>query len=310
MKSSRFVLSLFILLVLSSGTFSQTKTINIWKGKIPGAIDNPAVKEYTFDIRPGAPRIRDVTNPKIKVFFPKNKGNGTAVLICPGGGYTWLAMPVEGYDVAEWLNGLGVTAIVLKYRLPSDSIMENKSVGPLEDAQEAMRDIRRHAKEWNINPDRIGVMGFSAGGHLASTLCTHYNDKIYDSDTISARPDFAVLAYPVISMRNGITHEGSRKRLLGENPDSSLVRKFSNELHVTDDTPPAFIVQAEDDKSVPVLNSILYFEALKKHNIPAELHIYQKGGHGFGLAKDRGNDTESNWPKACESWLRMRGLIK
>ena len=310
MKTSRFILSLFILLVFSNVAFSQTKTMDVWKGKIPGAINNPAVKEYTFDIRPGEPRIRDVKNPTIKVYFPNEKRNGTAVLICPGGGYTWLAMPVEGYDVAEWLNGLGITAIVLKYRLPSDSIMENKSIGPLEDAQEAMRDIRRHANEWGINPNRVGVMGFSAGGHLASTLCTHYNDKIYDSDTTSARPDFSILLYPVISMREGITHEGSRVRLLGEHPDSILVRLFSNELQVTKDTPPAFIAQAEDDKSVPVFNSILYFEALKRHNVQAELHIYQKGGHGFGLAKDRGNDTESNWPKACESWLRMRGLIK
>ncbi len=310
MRSYFTVILFFVLLVMSNSGISQTKTLNVWNGKIPGAIDNPRIKENTVLSDLGVKRIRDVTEPTIKIYFPpKVKANGTAMLICPGGGYVRLAMPDEGYAVANWLKSIGITAVVLKYRLPSDSIMENKAIGPLEDAQEAMRIIRRHSKEWGLNPRKIGVMGFSAGGHVASSLCTHYNEKVYKSDTTSARPDFSVLVYPVISMREGITHMGSRIHLLGKSPDTSLVEHFSNELQVTKNTPPAFLVQAENDKTVPVQNSIDYFLALKKFNIPAELHIYEKGGHGFGLAKNRHNETESNWPKTCENWMKMMGLL-
>ena len=213
----------------------------------------------------GSPLTADVTTPTITIYFPpKNLANRTSILICPDGGYVTLAIPSEGTEVAKWLNTLGITAMVLKYRLPNDAIMKNKSIGPLEDAQEAMRIIRRHSKEWKINPYKIGVMGFSAGGHVVSTLCTHYSMNIHKSDTTSAKPDFSVLVYHVISMKKEITHMGSKKSLLGKNPVSTFVNQFSNELHVDKNTPPAFLVQAENDKSVPLQNSIDYFLALNK----------------------------------------------
>ena len=185
--------------------------------------------------------------------------------------------------------------------------MEDKTIGPLMDVQKAIRIIRGNAAKWKINPAKIGVMGFSAGGHLASTICTHYGEKVYNSDTVSAKPDFSILGYPVISMETDITHMGSRENLLGPHPTKEEIHKFSNDLQVNENTPPAFLFAAEDDKTVPIQNSINYFRALSKFKIPAELHIYQKGGHGFGLAKNGG--TESNWTSACEHWLRAIGML-
>lgn len=185
--------------------------------------------------------------------------------------------------------------------------MQDKSIGPLQDAQEAIRIARRNAKEWGLNPNKIGIMGFSAGGHLASTASTHFNDKVYEpKDTTSARPDFSILIYPVITMADN-THKGSRENLLGKTPSQDLVNSFSNELQVTKETPPAFLIHATDDNTVPAQNSINYFLALKKNGVPAELHIYEKGGHGFGLG--RSNGTESTWPEACKNWLKARGLL-
>jgi acetyl esterase/lipase len=206
------------------------------------------------------------------------------------------------------LNDNGVAGIILKYRLPSDQIMNDKSIGPLQDALEAMRVIRRHASDLNIDPKRIGVIGFSAGGHLASTISTHHAEKVYDvKDSTSARPDFSLLIYPVISMDTAITHMGSRNNLLGLKPSKEQVRRFSNELQITADTPPAFLVHSSDDNAVPVMNSINYYIGLQKNKIPAELHIFQKGGHGYGLAPDRG--TESSWPDLCIKWLKAMRLI-
>jgi acetyl esterase/lipase len=216
-------------------------------------------------------------------------------------------MDDEGSSVAGWLNKNGITAILLKYRLPNDTIMQNKTIGPLQDLQEAMRIVRRNSSKWKINPGKIGVIGFSAGGHLASTISTRFNEKVYDSDTTNPRPDFAILAYPVITMNELNTHMGSRRNLLGKSPDPVLVDYFSNELHVLKNTPPTFIFQAEDDKTVPVQNSIDYYTALKNNGVPAELHIYPKGGHGFGLAENGG--TESTWPESCIKWLNQIGMI-
>jgi acetyl esterase/lipase len=217
-------------------------------------------------------------------------------------------MDNEGSDIAGWLNQNGFIGIVLKYRLPNDTIMINKSIGPLQDLQEAMRIVRRHASEWKIDPRKIGVAGFSAGGHLASTLSTRFNEKVYDSDTTNARPDFAILGYPVITMSELNTHTDSRKKLIGISPDSSHIEYFSNELHVLKNTPPTFIFQSENDKTVPVQNSIDYYTALKNKGVDAELHIYPKGGHGFGLAKNGG--TESAWPESCIKWLKQIGMIE
>lgn len=305
MKKILFAAILLLFILKAS---AQQRVINIWNEKIPGAIEDTSYKEVDLSNADGIYQIRKVTTPTLTAFFAaKVNANGTAVIVCPGGGYSHLAFKKEGVNVAEWLNSIGVAAFVLKYRLPSDSIMKNKSIGPLQDAQEAIRMVRRNAKRWNIDPDKIGVMGFSAGGHLAASLCTLYNQKVYDSDTTSARPDFSILIYPVISMEPNITHKGSRRNLLGSNPPSSEVEHFSCDLQVNKDTPPAFIVLAEDDKVVPVENSINYFTSLKKFNIPAELHIFQKGVHGFGLAKNDG--TESDWTRLCENWLKAMGLL-
>ena len=181
--------------------------------------------------------------------------------------------------------------------------MKDKSVGPLQDAQEAMRIIRRNASQWKINSHRIGVIGFSAGGHLASTLSTHFAEKVYEvKDTTSARPDFSLLIYPVVTFDSTFTHAGTRQNLVGDKPSEYTIRYFSNEYRITRNTPPAFLVHSADDKVVPVKNSIVYFEGLVRNNIQAEMHIFQKGGHGYGLAINRG--TESAWPELCLSWLK------
>jgi acetyl esterase/lipase len=250
-----------------------------------------------------------VSNPTLD-FYPanKNENTGTAVIICPGGAYWGLAIEHEGWQVAEWFNSIGISAFVLKYRLPNDAIMTDKTIGPLQDAQEAIRLIRRNAKNLNIDTQKIGIMGFSAGGHLAASLSTLYNDEVYvPTDTTGARPNFSLLIYPVITMQTEFTHMGSRNNLLGENPSQDLLNHFSNELQVDSLTPPAFLVHSIDDGAVPVQNSINYALALKKFNIPCELHIYQTGGHGYGMG--RSNNTESSWTEACKKWLMARGLL-
>jgi acetyl esterase/lipase len=302
-----FYLVCFVI-VLTALTNAQDKILKIWQNEIPGSIENKNYIEEKIKRADDIERTSKVSVPTISVFLPaKEKATGTAVVICPGGGYSIIASEHEGRDIAAWLNNLGIAGIIVKYRLPSDEIMKNKTIGPLQDVQEAFRLVRRNTKEWGINTDKIGVIGFSAGGHLASTISTHYNYKVYESDTISCRPDFSILIYPVISMSTELTHMGSRENLLGKNPDQKLINFFSNDLQVDENTPPAFIVHSADDKAVPVQNSINYLLALKKFNIPAELHIYEKGGHGYGLGRNLG--TESNWPEDCKNWLKARGYI-
>ena len=286
----------------------QTKVIDIWHGNIPGSIVNPDYKT-TIDSADNWVKMRFVINPVLDVYpAPKELANGTAVILCPGGGYWGIAIGHEGKQVAEWFNSLGITAFVLKYRLPDNSIMKDKSIGPLQDGQEAVRIVRSQAALWNINPNKIGIMGFSAGGHIASTISTHYNEKVYQPiDTVSARPDFSILIYPVISMDSTITHMGSRVNLLGEKPTHEQIVRFSNELQVNKNTPPAFLIHSLDDNVVPIENSIRYVRALRQYNIPCELHLYESGGHGYGLG--RSNNTESSWPEACKKWLKARGLL-
>ena len=304
----RSILAFTCLIGLMGNLFGQSKVINLWNGKVPGAINNPDYQP-TVDSADNWIKMRCLTNPTLDMYpAPSEKTTGAAVIICPGGGYWGLAVAHEGTDVARWLNSLGMTAFVLKYRLPNDDIMVDKSVGPMQDGQEAIRLVKRHAKEWSIDPGKIGILGFSAGGHLASTLSTHYNENVYEPvDTTSARPDFSLLIYPVISMNEETTHLSSRENLLGENPTSDQVKHFSNELQVNGETPPAFIIHSLDDNTVPVQNSIDYALALEKHRVPCELHIYQSGGHGYGLG--RSENTESSWPEACHKWLIARGFI-
>lgn len=286
---------------------AQNETINLWPNGIPNSIANSNYIEREEMKGDELNKIFQVTVPTLSVFLAdQEKVNGTAVVICPGGGYSYVTFQKEGIKVAKWLNSLGISAFILKYRLPSDSIMENKTIGPLQDVQEALRTVRRNANKWNINLDKIGVIGFSAGGHLASTLSTHYRDNIYVHDSISAKPDFSILIYPVISMDSTIAHQGSKKNLLGIKPSQSMVEFYSNELQVDSLTPTTFLVHATNDKSVPVENSIRYYMALKNHSVPVEMHIYETGGHGFGLGV---KDTSLNWTEHCEQWLKSNHFM-
>ena len=249
-----------------------------------------------------------VSHPTLTVYLPtKEKTNGTAVIVCPGGGYSHLAMGHEGIEVAERLNEMGIAAFILKYRLPSNETMVNKEIGPLQDAQRAIQVVRQRAGEWGVDTGHVGIMGFSAGGHLASTAGTHFNRvTIENKDNISLRPDFMILLYPVISFSDSIGHRGSRDCLIGKNPSPSAILEYSNELQVTEQTPPAFIVQAEDDRTVPAANSLYFYEALLHKKVPAEMHVYPKGGHGFGL---HNKTTKDQWLDRLKNWMDANGWL-
>ncbi len=274
--------------------------ILLYNGPIPGAKMPPSTyQEESVTGTDGVLRISKVTSPEMMAYIPA-KPNGTAVIICPGGGYGILAFDKEGVNVAKKFNEIGITAFVLKYRLPSDLIMTDKSMGPLQDALQAIYLVRKNAKAWGISPDKIGVMGFSAGGHLAASLSVHYNDmKVQNQEQISLRPDFSILIYPVISF-GSVTHSGSVKNLLGDEPTESQKRYFSTQNYINAETPPAFLVHANDDATVQVKNSILYNEALTKFKVPAEMHIYQAGGHGFGLHNPT---TKDDWFERLKNWM-------
>ena len=259
---------------------------------------------------PGTPATKPEDEPVLLMSAPDNnsKATSTAVIVVPGGGYGHLAMDHEGGQIADWLNGFGVTAFVLKYRM---STTGHGHPVPMMDGQRAVRLVRARAKDWNIDPKRVGVLGFSAGGHLASTLGTHFDsgntDAADDIDRVSSRPDFLVLCYPVISFKEGFSHSGSRKNLLGDSPDPKLVESLSNETQVTKETPPTFIFQTSEDRGVPAENCVAFYLALHKAGVPAEMHIFQNGPHGVGLA--RGISGTREWPKLCENWLEVRGLL-
>jgi acetyl esterase/lipase len=251
--------------------------------------------------------VRHVENPSIEVRLP-SRGNATgqAVVVCPGGGYNSLAYDWEGTDFAGWLNSRGIAAIILTYRLPVDGDVEHeKWLVPLLDAQRAIRLTRAHAVDWAIDPAKIGIMGFSAGGHLASTAGTRFDagdpEAVDPVDRLSSRPDFMILVYPVISFSTASAHSGSRRSLIGENPPEELVNRYSSELQVTAATPPTFLVHAADDDAVPVQNSLLFYEALLANKVPAELHVYPHGGHGFSLAFKKGRVQD--WTHLCARWM-------
>jgi acetyl esterase/lipase len=309
MKTRLLFVTVLIMNMCMINVFAQPKTLKLWPDGIPGSKTDPSYIEKITTADGRITRCEKVVTPDLTVYLPEPEmANGAAVLICPGGGYGVLAFDHEGNTIAKWLNENGIAGIVLKYRLPSDQIMADKSIGPLQDAQEAMRVIRRNATDWKIDSKKIGVIGFSAGGHLASTLSTHYAEKVYDvKDNTSARPDFSLLIYPVVSFDSAVTHMGSRNNLIGTKPEEAQVKHFSNELQITPDTPPAFLVHSADDRAVPVMNSIGYFKGLQKNSIPVELHIFQKGGHGYGLSPNGG--TESSWPDLCIKWMKQMGIF-
>ncbi|MGA2446334.1 MAG: alpha/beta hydrolase [Opitutaceae bacterium] len=280
---------------------AESQVIVLWPEGVPG-LRSDATAEKNIDGRVG-----NVHQPTLTYYAaPAAKACGTAVIVCPGGGYGWLSMEKEGAEPARWFNSLGVAAFVLKYRLA-----EYGHPAPLRDVLRAVRLVRSRAAEFGLKADRIGVMGFSAGGHLASCAGTLYDAPEGRTgaplDAVSARPDFLLLIYPVITMKDPYTHAGSRRKLLGPNPSPELIERYSTDTQVTKNTPPAFLLTTFEDGSVPAENSIGFFEAMHRAGVPAELHVYEKGPHGIGLRPGFG--PTSDWPKLGEEWLRLHGWL-
>jgi len=300
----------FCFLIFLQFTYCQNTTIPLWEHKIPNSKKS---NEVELQEKGETLRISKVQAPTLEVFLPSKRSfNGKAVIICPGGGYGVLAYDWEGTEVAKWFNAQGIAAFVLKYRLPQSKSIKIAHKAPLQDAQRAIKLVRHHAKKWGINKNKIGVIGFSAGGHLAATLGTQYNRNIIEKpdtiDLLSAKPNFMMLLYPVITMDTSYTHKGSKNKLLGYSPSNELVKRYSNELHVTKDTPPTFLVHATDDEVVPVENSLRFYESLKNAGVYAELHIYPYGGHGYALAIGKG--YLQSWTSRLADWLNELTLEK
>lgn len=297
----RFAIILYGLLLVSQTEYAQ-QVMHLYEKGIPGALEG--VNEERYDAEKQA--AYKVSIPTLTAYFPeKHSATGTAVIICPGGGYGGLVMGKEGFAIAEYFVQKGVAAFVLKYRLPDDKIMKDKSTGPLQDAQQAIWLVRQNARQWGIDPQKVGIMGFSAGGHLASTAGTHFNRPVINYGlSVNLRPDFMILVYPVISMTDRLTHNGSRNNLLGKRPSAESIELFSNERQVTDQTPPGFLIHAGDDKAVDVDNSIAFYEALRHHKVPAEMHIYPKGDHGFVLKW-----PIDEWMGICMKWMKESGYL-
>jgi acetyl esterase/lipase len=302
------LLSILTFMSLIVNTSAQVMDLYGNESSIPNSKGCANVENY----RPatnGRGSTTKVSRPTLEMFLPKTANAAkSAVIICPGGGYAALAIDHEGKDVARALNEMGIAAFVLKYRLPDSSCMSNKEIVPLMDAQQSLKIVRDNAAKWNIDPAKIGVMGFSAGGHLASSLGTHFNEKILSNQgSTSLRPDFMILLYPVISFRDSITHRGSKNNLVGRFPSEAMVNRFSNEEQVTANTPPSFLIHAFDDNVVPYQNSVKFAAALTSNKVPAELHLYPKGGHGFGM---NNNTTEDKWMDRLKNFLLANKFLQ
>jgi acetyl esterase/lipase len=283
------------------------KEMPLYPGAIPGAIEAPDA-EAIRDPKEIYPFLKNVSRPTLTAHLPRvPDSRRAAIIILPGGGYLGVSIVKEGHDVARAFNEMGIAAFVLKYRTPDPQHMHDRTLGPLQDAQQAIQRVRDRAQEWSIDPNRVGVMGFSAGGHLASTLGTHFDRPVLPEwQGRNLRPDFLMLIYPVISFGTDIAHVGSQRMLLGDAPDADALRQYSNELQVSATTPRAFIVHAANDSSVAVANSIRFFEALQRYKIPAELMVYPAGGHGFGL---NNATTPDRWIDRCRLWLVSQDLL-
>ncbi|PZX15915.1 acetyl esterase/lipase [Breznakibacter xylanolyticus] len=302
----KLLLQLLFLLMLTTAQFAQSQAlIPLWgRGEMPNS------KGMRLDRIEARERVTQVDVPGIYPFFTSHEENtGAAVLICPPGGYQKLTYQIAGFQLAKWFNTFGVNAFVLMYRMPASPDLMQPHLAPLQDAQRAMQLIRSHAEAWGIHPQRVGVMGCSAGGHLAASLSTWTENVTSVSDTIARQlflPDFQILVSPVITMGE-LAHAGSRKALLGASPTAELVSRFSCEKHVTPSTPPAFVVHAQDDATVPVSNSLIYYQALVANSVQASLHLFPAGGHSIAL---RNNPPTTNlWPQLCEAWMREMGWL-
>jgi acetyl esterase/lipase len=303
----RAVMRIFFLLLLliSVNQNMAQQTIPLYPGNIPGG-KVTADKEKSVYNADSILIVSKISRPTITVYLPeKSKATGAAIIVFPGGGYFINALSHEGYDVGERLRSEGIAAFVVKYRIPDKATMNNKETAPLQDAQQAIFAVRSGAKKWGIDPYRIGVLGFSAGGHLASTASTHYRNKLVKAGKLSLRPDFTILIYPVISFSDSIGHIGSRDNLVGKNPSPEKIQAYSNQLLVDAQTPPAFLAHAKDD-FVNYKNSVVYAEALQKYNVPVELLVFEKGGHGFGM-----NNKQSaiQWPDELLKWMKKMKFI-
>lgn len=305
MKTVQLIIILFIIPFIASA--QNPVTMKLWPDKAPYSNDKAKLGKETS---PG--HIGNIGIAEVIIYRPESgKANGSSVVICPGGGYAVEAIDKEGHNIAKWFNSFGVTGIILKYRLPGAVGITERDKAPLSDAQRAIRHVRYMAAEWGLKPNQIGVMGFSAGGNLAVNAGTHYDaGNAQSSDPVeqlSCRPDFMLLIYPVVTMEADLTNKGTCQNLLGKNPDPEKVRFYSGEQNVTATTPPTFLIHASDDGAVKVENSINMYMAMHKQGIPVEMHIYEKGGHGFGLDKCIG--TALSWSERCKAWMENRKLL-
>lgn len=292
------IIGLILATLLYPFTMKAQDTVMLYSGTIPNSRQSH-LPDLPTRMNPAL--LYRVLKPQLEVYLPeKSKATGTAVIICPGGSYKVLSYQGEGVRTAKELVKQGIAAFVLKYRLPDDSTMIDKKIGPLQDAQQAIKLIRENASLWGVDTNRVGVMGFSAGGHLASTIATHFRKAVIENkNETNLRPDFLILVYPVISMQDSLTHRDSRTNLLGKNPPRAVIDFFSNELQVDQNTPPTYITHAGDDKLVDVDNSIVFYEKLRHSHVPAELFIYPKGGHGFVLGLPAGE-----WLGPIYQWMK------
>lgn len=299
----RILLTVVILVTGMLNTRAQDKIIPLYQSTPPGNITSGVEEEWTTSSS-GSAIVSKVTNPELWFYRSESDNPKPAIIICPGGGYRYQAYEHEGKQVAQWLSQMGYQAFVLKYRLPDETLFENPSTIPLSDARKAISTVRKNAAKLNVDSSKIGIMGFSAGGHLAASASTLFNhDFPFSKACLSAKPDFSILIYPVISMTDKLTHEGSREALLGQYPESNQIELFSLEKQVNAQTPPTFILHAIDDRSVPAENTTQYAKALRSYNIPVHEVILPEGGHGFGFRKE---SPAFEWTEHLKKWLEKR----
>lgn len=314
------LLGLAVVVILATGAacaapLKTRDVIDLWPNAVgPGSENSPAQLTITerSQVAYWPDRIvTGITKPNLTAFVPDTP-NGTVVIAAPGGAYSRIVLDKEAAEMARWLNPYGVTVLLMQYRLPAEGHVNGKDV-PLEDAQRAVRLVRQHAREWGLNPNKIGFLGASAAGHMGAMLGAKFDKQVYEpvdaADKLSARPDFLMMLYPVVSMEDKLTHLDSRTNLLGKNPSPELIKEYSADQQVSKDSPPTFITLAEDDPAVPAANGIAYFNALRKVGVPAELHVFKEGGHGFGI-RDARQLPVSNWPNLAAGWLKANGYIQ